>query len=228
MGFVAYYRVSTHKQSLGLDAQRAAVAGYLGDVRPLAAFEEKESGKDDDRPELGKAIHLCRRRGARLVVAKLDRLSRDVHFIAGLQKAGVSFVCADMPELDEFTCHIFAALAQRERKMIATRTREGLAALKARGVTKTGKPVRLGNPLNGSPSQQAAAAAGIRRKADAYAAGVMVEIEKLRRHGITSLEALAEMLTGRVKTPRGKDVWRPLQVKRILERMGPADVREAA
>ena len=161
-------------------------------------------------------------------MAKLDRLSRDVHFIAGLQKAGVSFVCADMPELDEFTCHIFAALAQRERKMIATRTREGLAALKARGVTKTGKPVRLGNPLNGSLSQQAAAAAGIRRKADAYAAGVMVEIEKLRRHGITSLEALAEMLTGRVKTPRGKDVWRPLQVKRILERMGPADVREAA
>ena len=152
MGFVAYYRVSTHKQSLGLDAQRAAVARYLGDVRPLAPFEEKESGRDDDRPELAKAIHLCRRRGARLVVAKLDRLSRDVHFIAGLQKAGVSFVCADMPELDEFTCHIFAALAQRERKMIATRTREGLAALKARGVTKTGTPVRLGNPLNGSPS----------------------------------------------------------------------------
>jgi len=112
--------------------------------------------------------------------------------------------------------------------MIATRTREGLAALKARGVTKTGKPVRLGNPLNGSPSQQAVAAGGIRRKADAYAAGVMIEIEKLQRHGITSLEALAEMLTGRVKTPRGKDVWRPLQVKRILERMGPADVREAA
>jgi len=160
VGFVAYYRVSTHKQSLGLDAQRAAVARYLGDVTPLAAFG---------------------RRGARLVVAKLDRLSRDVHFIAGLQKAGVSFVCADMPELDEFTCHIFAALAQRERKMIATRTREGLAALKARGVTKTGKPVRLGNPLNGSPSQQAAAAAGIRRKADTYAAGVMVEIEKLQR-----------------------------------------------
>ena len=73
MGFVAYYRVSTHKQSLGLDAQRAAVARYLGDVTPLAAFEEKESGKDDDRPELAKAIHLCRRRGARLVVAKLDR-----------------------------------------------------------------------------------------------------------------------------------------------------------
>ena len=149
------------KQSLGLDAQRAAVARYLGDVTPLAAFEEKESGKDADRPELAKAIHLCRTRGARLVVAKLDRLSRDVHFIAGLQKAGVSFVCADMPELDEFTCHIFAALAQRERKMIATRTREGLAALKARGVTKTGKPVRLGNPLNG---HRAAAGCGRGRR----------------------------------------------------------------
>ena len=133
-----------------------------------------------------------------------------------------------MPELDEFTCHIFAALAQRERKMIATRTREGLAALKARGVTKTGKPVRLGNPLNGTPELTAKANAGARRKADAHAALVMAEIEKLRRHGITSLEALAEMLTGRVKTPRGKDVWRPLQVKRIIERMGPADAREAA
>jgi DNA invertase Pin-like site-specific DNA recombinase len=148
--FVAYYRTSTAKQSLGIEAQREAVARLLngGDWQLVGAFEELESAKNDARPALARAIDQCRRTGARLVVAKLDRLSRDVHFIAGLQKSGMSFVCADPPEMDEFIAHTFAAMAQRERKLISTRTREGLVALKGRGVTKKGNPVRLGNPKN--------------------------------------------------------------------------------
>ena len=179
--FVAYYRTSTAKQSLGIEAQREAVARFLngGDWQLVGAFEEHESGKNDARPALARAIDQCRRTGARLVVAKLDRLSRDVHFITGLQKSGVSFVCADMPEMDEFTAHIFAAMAQRERKMIATRTKEGLAALKTRGITKKGKPLgRLGNPRNGTEEQTVKANAGAKRKADAYAETVIGEIRK--------------------------------------------------
>jgi DNA invertase Pin-like site-specific DNA recombinase len=218
--FVAYYRTSTAKQSLGIDAQREAVARFLngGSWTLTGEFEEHESGKNDARPALARAIDLCKRSGARLVVAKLDRLSRDVHFITGLQKSGVSFVCADMPEMDEFTAHIFAAMAQRERKLISSRTREGLAALKERGVTKTGKPVMLGNPNNGTAEQTAKANAGAKRKADAYADSVIAEIRKWQGKGITTYKDLADMLTGKVKTPRGEDRWQATQVKRIIER----------
>jgi DNA invertase Pin-like site-specific DNA recombinase len=218
--FVAYYRTSTAKQSLGIEAQREAVTRFLngGDWQLVGEVEEHESGKTNSRPALARAIDLCKRTRARLVVAKLDRLSRDVHFITGLQKSGVSFVCADMPEMDEFTAHIFAAMAQRERKLISTRTREGLAALKVRGVTKTGKPVRLGNPNNGTETQTARANAGATRKADAYALIVMGEIRKWQAKGITTYKDLADMLTGKIKTPRGADRWQATQVKRIIER----------
>jgi DNA invertase Pin-like site-specific DNA recombinase len=218
--FVAYYRTSTAKQSLGIEAQREAVTRFLngGDWQLVGEVEEHESGKTNSRPALARAIDLCKRTRARLVVAKLDRLSRDVHFITGLQKSGVSFVCADMPEMDEFTAHIFAAMAQRERKLISTRTREGLAALKVRGVTKTGKPVRLGNPNNGTKTQTARANAGATRKADAYALMVMGEIRKWQAKGITTYKDLADMLTGKIKTPRGADRWQATQVKRIIER----------
>lgn len=220
--FVAYYRTSTAKQSLGIDAQREAVTRFLngGAWQLVGEFEEHESGKNDSRPALAKAIDQCRSTGARLVVAKLDRLSRDIHFITGLQKSGVSFVCADTPEMDEFTAHIFAAMAQRERKLISTRTREGLAALKVRGVTKKGNPVRLGNPKNGTPEQTEKANAGAKRKADAYAAVVIGEIRKWQSKGITTYKDLADMLTGKIKTPRGADRWQATQVKRILERAG--------
>jgi DNA invertase Pin-like site-specific DNA recombinase len=220
--FVAYYRTSTAKQSLGIEAQREAVARFLngGDWKLVGEFEEHESGKNDARPALARAIDQCRRSGARLVVAKLDRLSRDVHFITGLQKSGVSFVCADMPEMDEFTAHIFAAMAQRERKLISSRTREGLVALKQRGVTKTGQEVRLGNPRNGTEEQTAKANAGAKRKADAYAGTVIGEIRKWQAKGIVTYKDLADMLTGKIKTPRGADRWWATQVKRILERVG--------
>lgn len=142
--FISYCRVSTVKQGasgLGLEAQQATIARYLngGSWELLDEFVEIESGKKDDRPELAKALHHCRMTGATLVIAKLDRLSRDLHFISSLQKAGVEFVACDMPSANKFTVHIFAALAEHEREMISQRTKAALAALKARGV-KLGKP----------------------------------------------------------------------------------------
>jgi DNA invertase Pin-like site-specific DNA recombinase len=136
--FIAYYRVSTEKQGrsgLGLDAQRKAVDDYLnGGKWDLAAeFTEIESGKNSDRPALAKALQACRVYGARLVIAKLDRLSRDAHFLLGLEKAGVDFVAADMPHANRLTVGIMAMVADEERRMISARTKAALAEAKKRG-----------------------------------------------------------------------------------------------
>src|ERR671910_1409756 len=137
--FVAYYRVSTAKQGasgLGLEAQQAAVRDYLngGNWKLLAEVTEVESGKRSDRPKLDDAMRLCRLHGATLVIAKLDRLSRDAHFLLGLQKAGAKVVAADMPEADSFLFGVMAMVADEERRMISRRTKQALAAAKARGV----------------------------------------------------------------------------------------------
>ena len=128
--FVAYYRVSTKKQGqsgLGLDAQRSSVLSFVKDQdRLVAEFCDIESGKNDQRPELEKAIEHAKMHKARLVIAKLDRLSRNMTFVSSLMDSHVSFVCADMPDANEFTIHIFAALAQQERKMIGERTKKSL------------------------------------------------------------------------------------------------------
>ncbi|GAB3902029.1 recombinase family protein [Spirosoma agri] len=128
--FVAYYRVSTKKQGqsgLGLDAQRSSVLQFVKDRTYLVAeFCDIESGKNDQRPELLKAVLYAKEHNARLVIAKLDRLSRNLTFVSSLMDAKVSFVCADMPDANEFTIHIFAALAQQERKMISERTKKAL------------------------------------------------------------------------------------------------------
>jgi DNA invertase Pin-like site-specific DNA recombinase len=144
--FVSYLRVSTNKQGalgLGVEAQRRSVEDYLNGGRweLLAEFVEVESGKCDDRPKLAEAMAFCRLHGATLVIAKLDRLSRDAHFLLGLQKADVRFVAADMPEANEMVVGILAVVAQAERKMISERTKAALAAAKARGQ-------RLGTPAN--------------------------------------------------------------------------------
>jgi len=144
MQFVAYYRVSTAKQGrsgLGLEAQQDSVGNYVdhrgGEL--LEQFIEVESGKRDDRPELGRALRRCLLTGSTLVIAKLDRLSRDVAFIANLQKSKVEFVCVDMPEANTLTIGMMSVLAQYERELISERTRAGLAAAKRRGTV-------LGNP----------------------------------------------------------------------------------
>ncbi len=136
--FIAYYRVSTATQGrsgLGVEAQQAAVRAFLngGSWKLLGEFTEVESGANNARPELGKALNACGLKGATLVIAKLDRLSRDAHFLLGLDKAGVDFVAADMPSANRMTVGIMAVVAEEERRMIAARTKAALAAAKARG-----------------------------------------------------------------------------------------------
>src|SRR6476661_7365355 len=144
MRTINYYRVSTAKQGrsgLGEAAQRAAVEAFCNSRgwERLEEYKEQESGKRDDRPELAKALHHAKVSGATLVIAKLDRLSRNLAFLAAIQDAGTKFVAADMPEANELTIHIMAAMAQAERKAISKRTKDALAAAKARGQ-------KLGNP----------------------------------------------------------------------------------
>jgi DNA invertase Pin-like site-specific DNA recombinase len=144
MKFVAYYRVSTHKQGksgLGLESQQSAVQQYVkhNGGKIIDTHTEVESGKKDNRPELDKAIRRCLLTGATLIIAKLDRLSRDIAFIANLQKSKIEFVCCDMPEANTLTIGMMAVLAQYERELISERTKAGLAAAKARG-TKLGNP----------------------------------------------------------------------------------------
>lgn len=135
--FVTYYRVSTKKQGesgLGLDAQKAIVLNYIkhNGNKIVAEFLEIESGKNNNRPELQKAINLTKENNATLVIAKLDRLSRNLQFISSLMDAKVKFICCDMPDASELTIHIFAALAQWERKRISERTKEALNAKRIR------------------------------------------------------------------------------------------------
>src|SRR6476619_7200292 len=137
--FVAYFRVSTDRQGksgLGLEAQRKSVLDYLDGGRwwLVAEFTEIENGKRNDRPELEKALAACKKQKAKLVIAKLDRLSRNLAFIATLMDSGVEFVAVDNPHANKLTIHILAAVAQHEREMIAQRTKDALQAAKARGV----------------------------------------------------------------------------------------------
>lgn len=236
MRTINYYRVSTAKQGrsgLGLDAQRAEVEAFCAarGCQPLAEYTEVESGKRDDRPELARALHHAKVTGATLVIAKLDRLSRNLAFLAALQEAGTSFVAADMPEANELTIHIMAAMAQAERKAISKRTKEALAAAKARaeanggGVKANGERwkngAKLGNPMGakafGPYRGNGAAVAAIKAKAGAFARDVMPIIEDIRGDGHTSLRATAAQLNGRgIMTARGGK-WGPQSVSDLLK-----------
>jgi DNA invertase Pin-like site-specific DNA recombinase len=219
--FISYLRVSTDKQGksgLGLEAQRDAVTSFLDGGRwtLIAEYQEIESGKKDDRerPQLAKALHHCKVTGATLVIAKLDRLARDAHFLLGLQKAGVRFVAADMPEANEMVVGIMAVIAQGERKMISERTKAALAAAKARGV-------KLGNP-NGAAHLRglgnAKAVEAIKANAQRRAMDVLGTIEDLRASGVTSARQLAKALNDRgILTPRGGR-WHTASVQRVLGR----------
>ncbi len=219
--FVSYLRVSTAKQGasgLGLDAQRTAVTDFLngGRWKVLAEVVEIESGKNDDRPKLAEAMSLCRLHGATLLIAKIDRLSRDAHFLLGLQKAGVRFVAADMPEANEMVVGIMAVVAQAERKMISKRTKDALAAAKARGQ-------KLGGFRGHIPTaaEIAAANAAVRAKADARSADLAPVIAGLQAEGVTSASGLARALTERgIPTARGGAVWSAVQVQRAMARVG--------
>jgi DNA invertase Pin-like site-specific DNA recombinase len=210
--FVAYYRVSTDQQGksgLGLDAQRAAVTSYLngGSWTLDGEFVEVESGKRNDRPELAKALAVCRKRKAKLVIAKLDRLGRNVAFIATLMESGVEFVAVDNPHATKLTIHILAAVAEHEREAISERTKAALAAAKARGR-------QLGNPRLSAAAKRGVAS--IKANARQFAANVLPIIEEIERSGVTSHNAIAGKLNERrVPTARGGK-WTHMQVAAVL------------
>src|SRR5215469_491910 len=192
--FFSYLRVSTDKQGergYGLEAQRKAITDYLngGPWQLLSEFVEVESGKRNDRPQLTSALAACKKHRAKLIIAKLDRLSRNVAFIAALMDGKVDFVCCDFPSANRLTLHILAAVAEHEREMISDRTKAGLAAAKARGV-------RLGNRRN-LREAQAKGAHGNKVAADAFAARVLPFIRDIQQSGITSLRGIAAALAAR-------------------------------
>src|SRR5215218_4072477 len=206
--FVAYYRVSTERQGrsgLGLEAQRKAVADFLngGSWRLVAEFTEIENGKQADRPALAKAFRACRLRRAKLVIAKLDRLSRDARFLLGLEKAGVDFVAADMPTANRLTVGIMAMVADEERRLISKRTKEALAAAKARGVQLGGNRGVIISAEAREVSRKARHAASETRAAD-----LSPIIAELQAAGVTSLGGLARGLNERgIPTARGGMKW---------------------
>ncbi|PWC56656.1 recombinase family protein [Azospirillum sp. TSO22-1] len=220
--FVTYLRVSTARQGrsgLGIEAQRKAVTDHLngGNWTLIAEYVETESGKRGDRPELAKALQVCRIHGATLLIAKADRLSRNVAFIATLMESGVPFVAADMPHASRFEWHIRASIAEQETRDISARTKAALAAAKARGV-KLG-----GDRGNLSQVQRQGSAAGstvIRQQASRRANDLVPIVSEIRASGVTSVRGIAKALNDRgIPTPRGK-AWAPQSVANLLERIG--------
>jgi DNA invertase Pin-like site-specific DNA recombinase len=209
--FIAYFRVSTDRQGrsgLGLEAQRTAVLAFInGNAELVGEFTEVESGKRSDRPELEKALVACKKQKAKLVIAKLDRLSRNLAFIATLMESGVEFVAVDNPHANKLTVHILAAVAQHEREMISERTKAALAAAKRRGQV-------LGNPNLAEAAKRGTAA--VKANARRFAANVRPIIEEIMRAGFTSHNAIAGKLNERnIKTARGGK-WTHMQVGAIL------------
>lgn len=217
---VVYLRVSTARQGhsgLGLEAQRAAVQQYAasGGQAIVAEFVEIESGKRDDRPQLAAALAACRLHRATLVMAKLDRLARNVRFIAGIMDSGVDFVACDMPHANRLTLHLMAAMAEYEATAISERTKAALAAAKARGV-------KLGNP-NGAAHlrdgcQAAAKLSGAARRAAAVArAGALAPLlAELHEAGMSTATVRARELNRRQIPALRGGPWHPQQVARIV------------
>ena len=217
--FISYLRVSTQRQGksgLGLEAQREAVAGYLngGDWTLVQEVVEVESGKRNDRPALANALSLCRIHNAKLLVAKLDRLARNVAFISALMESGVEFQAVDLPQANRLTVHIMAAMAEYEATAISARTKAALAAAKARG-TKLGgyrwdiqKVAAKGN----AESVKVRAAKASKRAGD-----LLPVVEDIKAKGAISLHQIAAGLNKRgIKTARGCD-WSAIQVQRVLK-----------
>ncbi|MFO1114044.1 MAG: recombinase family protein [Beijerinckiaceae bacterium] len=221
---ISYLRVSTVRQGqsgLGIEAQRAAVAAHLAaypTARIAGEFVEVESGKRNDRPELAKAIATARLHNGVLVIAKLDRLSRDAHFLLGLQKSGIQFVACDMPHADSFSVGILALVAQKEREMISARTKAALAAAKARGVALGGNRGKLHQIIGTGVANSVATR---RAKAQERARDVLPTIEEIAASG-ASLHRIAAELTARgIPTPRG-GTWTATAVRRARARIAEA------
>ena len=219
--FVSYLRVSTQKQGqsgLGLEAQRKAVEDYLngGDWNLIEEVVEVESGKKNKRPKLNEAIELCKASGATLVVAKIDRLTRDAAFLLNLKDAGIDFIAADMPEANRLTIGIMALVAEQEREAISKRTKEALAAAKVRGVQlgayRDGNFVgRVGTTKDAKKASEARTALYRRR-----AAAKLPMIKKVDPDNSLSLRGIAQKLNDLgVPTISGKGNWSANSVRRL-------------
>ena len=219
---VAYERVSTARQGrsgLGLEAQRRAIDDYAvaTGAQVLARFTEVESGHRADRPELDAALQLARLTGATLIIAKLDRLSRNAAFLLTLRDAGVRFVACDMPQANDLTVGIMALVAEAEREAISRRTRDALAAAKARGV-------RLGNPngaaaLRRSSDNGRSLRATVTANADTFAQSLAPVLADIRAQGHTTLRAIATELDARgIQTRRGGR-WQVSNVRNLVARL---------
>jgi DNA invertase Pin-like site-specific DNA recombinase len=216
--FIGYYRVSTQRQGrsgLGLNAQRKAVNDHLfGRGKLIAEYTEIESGRISDRPKLAAALAACRLHRATLVIAKLDRLARNVAFVSNLLEAGADFEAVDFPQANRLTIHILSAVAEHEAHMISERTKVALAAAKARGVVLGGFRGRVG-----TAADLAKARATRTAKASQRALDLMPTIRSLQADGHLSLGSIATGLNSRqIATARG-GLWSAAQVRRILDRL---------
>ncbi len=219
--FIAYYRVSTERQGksgLGLESQQKIVNDYLngGKSELVKEFTEIESGKrDDNRPELRKAMAACRVFGATLVISKLDRLARNARFLLELQESGLDFVACDMPSANQFTVKIMAVFAEEERQMISTRTKAALQAAKVRGTKLGTDNLTLEGRIKGVKNSRAAR----RQNTDKYSQDIMSTIDEIKSEGAISLRSIAKQLNQRgIKTRRDGN-WQANSVKRILDRV---------
>jgi DNA invertase Pin-like site-specific DNA recombinase len=222
MKIVAYHRVSTARQGasgLGLEAQSKAIKDFVNarNADVVGSFTEVESGKNNQRPELEKALHLAKVTGATLLIAKLDRLSRNAAFLLTLRDSGAKFIAADMPDANDLTVGIMALVAQQEREAISKRTKEALAAAKARGT-------KLGNP-NGAAALRRAGKGNvdgvraIQANANKHATNLAPVIKAMRSDDITSLGAIADALNERgMLTPRDRR-WHKSSVRNLLSRL---------
>jgi DNA invertase Pin-like site-specific DNA recombinase len=217
---VAYYRVSTLRQQrsgLGIEAQRAAVAAFASThgYTLVAEHIEAETGKGTDalerRPQLAAALATARLSKCPVIVAKLDRLSRDVAFVAGLMAQKVPFIVAELgPDADPFMLHLYAALAEKERRLISERTRSALAAKRATGA-------RLGNPRNLDKAGAIGRDAQI-AEANRFAANILPVVAEIRRSGVSALASIADALNRRgIRTSRGGE-WQVSSVRNLLAR----------
>lgn len=218
MEVVSYVRVSTARQGasgLGLDAQRAAIDAYCKRTGGTVAreFVEVESGRNNERTALRQAIALAKKTGSKLVIGKLDRLARNVHFISGLMEANIDFVACDVPEANRLLLHIMAAVAENEAKAISDRTIAALQQAKARGTA-----LGAANPRsrNLTDAARAAGARSTQAKARAAYAAVIPAIAKLRASG-ASLAQIADQLNAEGHETRSGKPWSAMQVRRVLQ-----------
>lgn len=207
--YIAYYRVSTDKQGLsklGLEAQKTAVSNYISpETQLIAEYVEIESGKKKNRPELLKALSECKKQKAVLIIAKLDRLARNVHFISGLIESGIEFIAVDNPHANKLMLHMLAAFAEHEREMISTRTKQALQAARSRGVNlgAHGKKLAVIN----------------HNKAKEFSIEVYSRILEMKATGLTTLGQIANELN-RINIPtfHNKGIWHVATVCNLIKR----------